>query len=185
MSEQYGFFVDLTRCVGCRTCAVACRDWHSGGTESARREVKTFETGRFPAVTVCHLPLACCHCADPACRKVCPAGVFTKRQKDGAVIIDSAKCLGCRRCLAACPYGAPKYDPATSRITKCDMCAARLDAGSPPVCVEACPLRALAFGPLAELKQKYGGTDRVELIAPPNATGPSVLYKLKPDGAAD
>lgn len=179
MIEQYGFFVDLTRCIGCWTCAVACRDWNRRGTSPSRREVKTFESGRYPAVAVCHLPLACCHCASPACVKVCPSGVFAKREKDGAVVAAPAKCIGCRRCTEACPYAAPKYDPAARRIDKCDMCAARLDAGKQPICVEACPMRALAFGPLAELKQKYGGTDRIELVASPDATGPSVLYKPK------
>lgn len=185
MPEQYGFFVDLTRCIGCHTCVVACKDWNNRGAGPGWREVKTFETGKFPNLTVCNLSLACNHCADPACVKACPAGAYSKREQDGAVLHNPAKCLGCRLCTWACPYGAPKYDPTTKRTGKCDMCAARLDAGEQPVCVEACPMRALVFGPLAELKQKYGGTDRIKFTASPDITGPSVLYKPKPGSAAD
>jgi anaerobic dimethyl sulfoxide reductase subunit B (iron-sulfur subunit) len=88
------------------------------------------------------LSLACNHCAEPVCAEVCPTGAIARRD-DGLVLIDGGRCVGCRYCAWACPYGAPQYDERAGRMTKCDLCADDLAAGRRPACVAACPMRAL------------------------------------------
>ncbi len=89
-----------------------------------------------------HLSLACNHCARPICVEICPAQAITQRA-DGVVLIDDERCLGCQYCSWACPYNAPQYDLVAGRMRKCDLCIDELDQGRKPVCVTACPLRAL------------------------------------------
>ena len=109
------------------------------------------ERGKYPKVTVDYLSTACHHCDEPACIPACPARAITKREVDGIVIVDEELCLGeeqCgRACLEACPYKAPQFgkEP-NAKMQKCDLCRERLGNGQKPICVEACPMRALAVG---------------------------------------
>ncbi len=185
MTAQLGFSVDLSRCIGCHTCAIACKDWNDREFGPGWREVKTIEGGTYPATWVYNLSLACNHCENPACRRVCPAGAYTKRPEDGIVVHDPTRCLGCRYCTWACPYGAPKYDPAVKKVSKCNLCLPRLRDGQKPVCVEACPMRALDFGPIEELQKKAGVTNRVRHLADPGLTNPSVVFKPKRGSEAE
>lgn len=138
------------RCTGCYTCVVACKDWHDipPGPISYRRVVAT-EQGRYPDVRVRFRSVACDHCEDPPCISVCPVGAILKRP-DGIVLVDSERCLGRDACgggcLAACPQGAPQFGAEPhAKMQKCDLCLDRLLAHKGPICVEACPTRALAM----------------------------------------
>ncbi len=93
-------------------------------------------------VGVFHLSISCNHCEDPICVEVCPTGAMQKRE-DGLVLVNENQCIGCQYCAWACPYGAPQFHPAEGRITKCDFCVEEIEKGNPPVCVAACPMRAL------------------------------------------
>jgi formate dehydrogenase beta subunit len=131
---QYGYFYDQSRCTGCRTCTMACESWHdlAEGPEKYLR-VYEYEKGAFPSVRV-HLQwMPCYHCEEPACKEACPFEAITKEEKYGAVLIDQKKCVGCRLCYMACPYGAPMYaaDKASKQPSGSTKSAAP--------CTEACP----------------------------------------------
>lgn len=176
--RQLGFYFDQQRCIGCDTCVVACKQWRQvpAGPASWRR-VRTLEEGKFPQLWLAHLSLSCCHCAEPACTTACPAGAITKRAGDGVVVVDQALCIpGCRACLHACPYEAPQFRSAESRMEKCDFCLDRLEAGKKPLCVASCPLRALDAGPLEDMEATYGRIRQAPGFPDPASTLPSILF---------
>lgn len=162
VAEQHGFFVDSTRCVKCWSCEVACEAWHEipAGTHM-RRTVHERCEGTFPAVKRTFFSLSCMHCEEPACVEVCPMRAITKREADGLVVGDPAKCVGCRCCALACPFDVPRYVGERKIMDKCDGCLSLgRKPGEDPRCVVTCPTRALHFGPLsamADLAQAKGG----------------------------
>ncbi len=147
---RYAFSFDSSTCSGCKACQVACKDKHNLPVGTLWRQVYEVAGGGWTCrgdawqsdVFAYHLSLACNHCVRPICVEICPANAITQRA-DGVVLLDSERCLGCRYCSWACPYNAPQYDPVTGRMSKCDLCVDEFDRGVPPVCVAACPLRAL------------------------------------------
>ncbi len=183
---QYGIYFDQTRCMGCFTCVVACRDWHDvpAGPASYIR-LTTVEKGRYPELFVAFLPTFCYHCRKPACVDACPAKAITKREVDGIVTLDANACLGkdsCGRCLEACPYGAPQFTAEeNAKMQKCDMCIDRLELGKKPICVTGCPMRALDAGPMEELRAKYNAVETAENFTYMEALGPSVVFNPKRD----
>jgi len=184
---QKGFYFDQTRCIGCFTCIVACKDWHDvpAGPASYRR-VTTIEKGHYPDVFVAFLTTSCYHCVNPACVDACPAGAITKRAEDGIVVVDREACLGgdaCGMCLDACPYKAPQFGAEESpKMQKCTMCTDRWAENKNPICVDACPMRALDAGPLDELKQKYpDAIQECEGFKYSGDVKPAVLFKPKFD----
>lgn len=179
-----GFYVDLQRCIGCRTCQVACKDRRDLQSAGPRpRRVDSFECGTYPDVSLFHLALSCNHCDDPACVAGCPTAALHKAG-DGTVQYDADRCVVCRNCMTVCPYGAPQHDEDANLIAKCDACKALRDAGRNPVCVDACPMRALEFGELDELRAAHGGDLTSELPVLPSAdvTHPNLL--LRPSAGA-
>lgn len=151
---QFGFTFDAVKCAGCSACAVACKAEQNTPYGVRFRRVLAKETGTHAAGTLKRQPvsMACFHCKDPACVKACPTGACAKETTLGLVKIDQAKCVGCRRCAAACPYGAPQFNEETERTEKCNGCAHRLidETGAVrsdvrPACVEACPAGALGM----------------------------------------
>ena len=161
--KQYAFYFDSSSCSGCKACQVACKDKHNLRVGLLWRRVYEVTGGGWARqgqawtsdVFAYNVSLACNHCEKPICAEVCPTVAITKRP-DGIVLIDPDKCIGCSYCSWACPYGAPQYDAEAGFMTKCTFCADNLDAGLPPSCVAACPLRALDFGDRAELEARYG-----------------------------
>ena len=168
--KQLGFYIDLTKCTGCKTSDVACKDAHNLEVGRNFRKVIEMQTGGWRQdratgawhqdVEAYYVPISCNHCADPACVKVCPTKAHHKRDTDGLVVIDTKKCVGCGLCAKACLYGVPVLNPATRKMSKCDACADRLDHGLQPICVESCPQRSIEFGPIDELRKKYGDARR-------------------------
>jgi Fe-S-cluster-containing dehydrogenase component len=143
---KVGWIVDLTKCIGCHACYTACKAENRTSPRTDWRTVIMRESGTFPAVKREFISLACNHCDEPACLKSCPTGAITKRA-DGVVLIDQEKCNGCRYCAHVCPYGAPRIDTLTKKVSKCTMCVHRLDAGLQPACVETCLAGAITFVP--------------------------------------
>ena len=110
---QMGFYFNQSRCTGCDTCIIACKDWHDvpAGPASWIR-VTTIEKGKYPNVSVAFMFIPCYHCEEPTCMPACPVSAITKREEDGVVVVDRETCLGkdnCELCLEACPYDAPQF----------------------------------------------------------------------------
>lgn len=179
---QHGFFFDQSRCTGCQTCSVACKSFHAlppGPLKYLR--IYQYEKGCFPDVRLHTHWVPCYHCEKPVCADACPAEAIYKEPEYGAVLIESQKCDGCRLCYEACPYGAPVFenDEMEPIAQKCTLCVDRLLRGEKPVCVIACPLRALDFGPLDELMQLYGKKRDLEDLPNSETTRPSVVFKAR------
>lgn len=183
---QKGFYIDLTRCAGCRTCSVACADLNNTPVGLNLRRVIEFEGGSWKKsaegtwrqdVFAYYVSIGCNECADPACVKVCPTKAHFKRAEDGLVVIDQEKCIGCGMCARACPYGVPQLDAKRGKMLKCDGCVARTSRGMMPVCVESCPERALEFGDIEELRRKHGLVDSVAPLPDAGITKPSIVIK--------
>jgi Fe-S-cluster-containing dehydrogenase component len=141
--------VDLTKCAGCYTCTVSCQmEWDLESYERWVR-VESGEDGEYPAVTKRFQPVNCMHCDRPTCVSVCPTGASYKH-KDGFVLIDEPRCIGCKYCMVACPYQARIFNERTGVPEKCRFCIHRVSKGVAPACVIACPTRARTFGDLSD-----------------------------------
>lgn len=153
MKVRYGFYFDSTRCLKCWSCEIACQQWKGikAGTVKLRT-VKEITTGIFPNVTRKFVSRSCSHCAKAPCVDACPAGAIRQRIEDGIVVVDGQKCIGCHECLNVCPFGIPQFGDA-GIMQKCDMCIDRLENKQKPICIEACPTRALCWGTLEEISE--------------------------------
>ena len=196
--------INLRRCIGCNTCAVACKMqnnvpdgmlWNRVLTEGCER----FDSaeGTYPNLLRTYLPLACQHCENPACERVCPTGATYKDDK-GRVEIDYDKCIGCRMCMAACPYNARTFNwnepvratgasygdarvPERGRgvMEKCTLCKERTDEGDEPICVRCCPVDARIFGDLDDPDSAVSRLRReqsAEVLLEEKGTRPQVFY---------
>jgi anaerobic dimethyl sulfoxide reductase subunit B (iron-sulfur subunit) len=175
MPNQLGFYIEADRCVQCHACQVACKAANGIELGVTWRRVMPVWSGTFPKVTFTTISIACMHCADPACEAVCPTGAISKRVQDGIVVVDQNKCIGCRFCLSACPFGAPQFG-ASGRMQKCVLCMDRLSAGKQPACVQTCPANALHVGTLDELSKMAQQKSAQKLVG---ATQPSVFISSK------
>ena len=184
MAKQLGFFVDMEKCTGCKACQIACKDKNDLPTGIRWRRVFQYEGGEWVNQAGTLIPSnvyaysvssACMHCQNALCVQVCPAGAMTKRE-DGIVEINADKCIGCRYCSWACPYGAPQFNESLGVMTKCNMCADLVDQGQRPACVEACPYRAMDFGLLDELQAKHSNFNAPAPLPDSGITNPSVVY---------
>lgn len=156
-ADEPAFVFDPVRCTGCEACRVACGIENGGGQDTGWRQVHTLNPSRHPALPTRHLSLACNHCERPACMLGCPAAAYHRDDATGAVILDPAKCIGCRFCSWVCPYDAPRYDEAAGMMEKCTFCNHRLEWGLRPACVEACPTTALGLGTRADAGREPTG----------------------------
>ncbi len=171
-----GFVLALDRCTGCGACVLACRLENDPGEGVTWRRVETLNPGRFEGGPTYHLSLACHHCSDPACLRACPAGAYSRRE-DGVVVLDTGRCLGCRYCGMACPFGAPSWDAEAGVMTKCTLCSHRLDEGLEPACVEACPTEALSFDPdFRTAPDRYTEAGELPGFVDPAGCGPRIRF---------
>ena len=142
------FVHDLSTCVGCHACVVACASENATAPGGFWRQVVTFNEERRPGLPVFHLSLACNHCLDAPCERHCPALAIARDARTGAVLIDGDRCIGCRYCSWVCPYDAPRFDAESGVMGKCTLCHHRLLDGGTPACTSACPTGALKLGAL-------------------------------------
>ena len=173
--KKLGLVIDLDTCVGCHACATSCKEWNAGGIAGPLTDerpyakdpqgvwfnrVHSYEleadaTTKQPAQTL-HFPRSCLHCETPACVTVCPTGASYKRAEDGIVLVDEDKCIGCKLCSWACPYGAREYSHVEGVMKKCTLCVDRIynqnleEIDRQPACVQACPTKARHFGDLGD-----------------------------------
>lgn len=173
-----GFYYDQDNCIGCRACQVACVDRNDLPVGSLYRKVASFEAGAYPDARVYHYSATCNHCETPACVADCPSGAMQK-DDDGTVQRDQNVCIGCGTCVKSCPYEVPIMLEEENISGKCDSCKAFRDQGSNPVCVDACPMRALDFGDLDELVAQFGDDliDELSILPSPDQTKPSLLIR--------
>lgn len=185
-AKQLGFVHHNVDCIGCRACEIACKDKNGLPPGPRFRRVMYVEGGHFPAVFAYKVNMSCNHCADPACLPTCPTGAIWKRAQDGIVDIDSTLCIGCRRCEAACPYGAPQWNAQEKIVQKCNLCVDEIEAGRKPYCVMACLMRVLDVGPIDRLRAGSWPTtavgpgeqvvSQVKNMANPELTHPSIVF---------
>jgi molybdopterin-containing oxidoreductase family iron-sulfur binding subunit len=204
--KHYVMLVDTKRCIGCHTCAVTCKlennlpdtIWWNRVLTDGGEEID-FPAGEFPYLQKEFITLACQHCENPACIKVCPVGATWKDEETGLVMQDPDKCIGCRYCVVACPYTgvrqfnfeepeyatgfsvgaaeAPSHQKST--IGKCTFCVHRLAKGVDPACIPGCPGRARHFGdlndPNSEVAQLLRQRSHFQLLDE-KGTNPSVYF---------
>ncbi|MFO7754806.1 MAG: DMSO/selenate family reductase complex B subunit [Bacteroidales bacterium] len=189
--RMYGFYIDTASCSGCKTCQVACQDKNDLDPGLLWRKVIEIEGGEWKSDRdafsqypfAYHISLACNHCENPLCVRACPTQAMHVTDL-GTVSVDQGKCIGCSYCTWACPYDAPRLDHRTGRMSKCDMCYDRIINNENPVCVDACPMRALDFGYMDELQEKYGDNRSIYPLASPALTRPSVIIRNHKDSLA-
>ena len=196
--------IKLNRCVGCHTCSLSCKMsnnvpdgmlWNRVITEGA--DIMDGAVGTYPNLSRTYLPLACQHCENAACKKVCPTGA-TYRDEMGRIEIDYDKCIGCRMCMAACPYNARAFnwnEPVRSTgagwgdarvpergkgiMEKCTLCKERTDEGDEPMCVHCCPADARIFGDLDDPDSEISKLRREQtahVLLEDMGTRPQVFY---------
>ena len=202
---RYGMVIDLKRCYGCYACVMACKTSNHTPPGVFWARLLKGESGSYPNTTRQSLPVLCMQCDEPSCLEVCPTGATQKRD-DGIVIVDKDKCMGCKACIMACPYGArysvekwesyfpdglelTPYEEFTKRAweeksgngvaTKCDFCLERISEGQDPACVEACAANARTFGDLDDPHSEISTLIkkyRGEVLNPEIGNKPKVYY---------
>ena len=184
--RRTAFHFDSSICSGCKACQIACMDRNDLATGTLWRRVYEVAGGEWhrdgaawrPDVFAYYLSLSCNHCERPICVECCPSGAMAQRE-DGLVLLDEEICLGCGYCSWACPYGAPQLRPDTGAMSKCDFCVEELDAGRPPACVAACPVRALNY--VDTTRESNLSSPVIEPLPDPELTRPALELELHRD----
>ena len=158
--EQYRFHFDMTKCIGCKCCVVACNEQNGNPADINWRRVGEIEGGWYPDTQRLHLSMGCNHCLEPTCLTGCPVDAYSKDPITGVVIHNAETCIGCQYCTWNCSYGVPQYNPERGVVGKCDMCHNRLAEGREPACVSACPESAIQIEivNIAEWKRNYAAS---------------------------
>ena len=178
MGKRLAMLFDLRKCIGCSSCAVACKSENDVPLGVWRSWVKKTEKGRFPNTREYFLPIVCNNCEIPICVTVCPVNAGIKRP-DGIVYIDPHRCIGCRYCMASCPYGVRYIHPERKIAEKCFWCHHRVDAGLKPACSLVCPTGAILFGDINDPESaiaKALAKNAVQVIKPEIGTSPHTFY---------
>ncbi|MGH7773128.1 MAG: 4Fe-4S dicluster domain-containing protein [Candidatus Binatia bacterium] len=200
MSQKYGTLIptgklldgkprtilfDATKCIGCRQCVQACKDWNDHPRTTLYEITSTNWITMEPPVLEGLSPLwgrnSCMHCEFPMCAAVCPVEAITKYE-EGPVVINQDVCIGCEYCIYACPWGVISNDDIKHKASKCTMCSDRVSENKSPFCVQACPVEALDFGHQEDMSAK--AKKRAEevggyLYGDKEAGGAQLIYILK------
>jgi Fe-S-cluster-containing dehydrogenase component len=182
---HYVMVIDTRKCVGCQSCTVACRIHNELKVEHIYNPVVTIgPVGVFPHLHMNFVPLLCMHCQNTPCVDACPSKA-SQQTDEGIVWVDQDKCVGCKSCIMACPYGARLADHETGTVRKCNFCKDRVEVGDKPFCVNTCHQKARTFGDLedpdSEVFKLVYGEHAVCLLANLN-TQPSVYYIYGAEG---
>ena len=176
---QWGKVIDQTRCIGCHACSTACKSENAVPLGVNRTYVKYVDVGQFPAARRAFQVTRCNQCEHPPCVTACPTSAMFRR-KDGIVDFDKSICIGCKACIAACPYDAIFINPEDHSAEKCNFCAHRLEVGLEPACVVVCPTEAILIGDLKDPESRvarYVNRDVVAVRRPEKETLPKLFYK--------
>ena len=171
--------LDQSKCIGCHACTTACKSENEVPVGVTRTYVKSVDVGVFPQVRRAFQVTRCNQCEDAPCVAACPTQAMYRRE-DGIVDFDKEICIGCKACMAACPYDAIFINPEDHSAEKCNMCAHRLDVGLEPACVTVCPTEAILVGDLndpASEVAKVIERQPVQVRRPEKETRPGVFYK--------
>ncbi|MGI8752401.1 MAG: 4Fe-4S dicluster domain-containing protein [Acidimicrobiales bacterium] len=171
--------LDQTRCIGCHACTTACKSENDVPVGVTRTYVKSVDVGVFPEVRRAFQVTRCNQCEDAPCVTACPTRAMYKRP-DGVVDFDKSICIGCKACIAACPYDAIFINPEDHSAEKCNFCAHRLDIGLEPACVTVCPTEAILVGDLNDPTSKVARIVQRQAVSvrrPEKETHPGLFYK--------
>ena len=147
--SKYAMVIDQSRCIGCMACIVACKAENDVPPEMFRTRVLDITKGKFPKLRTEYRSELCNHCDEAQCVTACPTGA-SYNSDDGTVQIDRKKCVGCKACLAACPYDARYINHEHGYADKCTFCTHRVEKGLEPACVATCVGRSRIFGDLSD-----------------------------------
>jgi formate dehydrogenase iron-sulfur subunit len=181
-TSQRALLIDVKRCIGCRGCVAACKQAHGINGDDTDSELGAQALTALVDIDAdLHVRRLCMHCLDPSCASVCPVSAF-QRTPAGPVTYDASKCLGCRYCMLACPFGVPKYEwnAVVPAVRKCDLCAERGLQGLPTACSEVCPAEATLTGPRDELLAEA----RRRLAADPHGYHPHIYGEHEVGGTS-
>jgi Fe-S-cluster-containing dehydrogenase component/formate-dependent nitrite reductase membrane component NrfD len=189
---NYGFVIDLRKCIGCHACTIACKAEHQIPVGTHRCWVKTVEKGTFPDTRRFFFPVLCNQCEHAPCVRICPTRALFRR-RDGIVDLHGDSCIGCRACMEACPYDQLFIDPNTRTAEKCNFCANRVENQLLPSCVSVCPTECRIFGDLDDAASAVSQIVQHEahmVRKPEKGTAPKVFYLgaeesvIRPEAAA-
>ncbi len=158
--------VDMSRCIGCRACQAACKEWNQNAGQTTENtgtyenppdlspqtwtKIKFVEQGKGDSVEWLFRRMMCQHCTEAACEEVCPPRAIS-HQETTAVVIDQEKCTGCKYCISACPFNVPRYDADDNKAKKCTLCIDRISNGLTPACAKVCAPGAVEFGERSDM----------------------------------
>ena len=185
----YGMLIDLKKCVGCHACAVACKEAHGTPPGITRSHVKREFEGEYPDATMHIVPMLCMHCENPPCVEACPTEGATYKREDGIVVVDKEKCIGCKYCMMACPYGVRSWNAAESVVEKCTLRAHLSKNGELPMCVRTCSAGARFYGdiddPSSDASKALAAADPASIHTLQDVGNhPATHYILSPKRAA-
>lgn len=150
-NQHFGMLIDLSLCIGCNACVVACKQENETPRARFNTWVESWDVDAGErGIRRANVPKQCNHCEDAPCVKVCPTGA-SYRTDEGVVLVDKDKCIGCKYCMAACPFSV-RYQLDSGEVEKCTFCYHRTTEGLMPACASACVTRARYFGDLNDLE---------------------------------
>jgi len=170
-TTQYYFLMNTDKCIRCKCCEMACNQEHFDKGESHRRCFTDYEREEKESV---YLSMSCNHCANPVCVIICPHNNYSKK-RNGIVVHRSETCEGCKLCVEACPYHAPKFNKETNKVDKCDFCTEKIETGDLPTCVASCPTQALSF--FSSNESVKHNDENPSKILMSNCTNPSIRFR--------
>jgi Fe-S-cluster-containing dehydrogenase component/formate-dependent nitrite reductase membrane component NrfD len=185
--SRWAKVIDNTRCIGCHACSTACKSENVVPLSVTRTYVKYVDVGAFPQARRLFQVTRCNQCGDPPCARACPTGAMYQRP-DGLVDFDKRRCIGCKACMAACPYDAIFINPRDGSAEKCNFCAHRLELGLEPACVVVCPVGAILVGDLHDPRSRVAQIvhrEPVTVRRPEKATSPALFYRASHQAALD
>lgn len=174
--KRLAFQINMERCVGCNACTISCKSFYNLDPSINRRFVRETDEMLTGTAKRCYISTACNHCDEPACAKACPTAAYTKLD-NGVVKHNQDRCIGCKMCATACPYGVPQFDPVKKKMDKCSMCIDRIEVGEEPICVASCPMEAIKIVDLNEVEESSVVTD-VSGFVNSKITGSSTRFIL-------